>query len=52
MWLPEAENRGEQNGLKEANKHKFAILKYISHGDIVYNMVTIVDNTILHSCKS
>ena len=36
---------------KGNQKYKLRVIKYISNGDIIYSMVTIVNNTILHFRK-
>ena len=34
--------------VKEVTKRKLPVIKYTVHGDAIYNMMTIVNNTILY----
>ena len=34
--------------VKVVERYKFPIKKYTSHGDLIYSVVTIVNNTVLH----
>lgn len=35
-------------GVKGIKRHKLPVMKEISQGDMIYNMVTIVNNTVAH----
>lgn len=37
--------------VKRVRRYKFPDIKYVSHGDVLYSMVTLVNNTVLHICK-
>ena len=47
--LPEAESKGVEVGEMGKGCEKVQISTYkISHGDVIYSMVTIVNNTVVH----
>ena len=51
QWLPEVGSGwvGEwAKWVKEVTKHKLLVTKCKSHGDVIYSMVTIVNNTVLY----
>ena len=37
--------------MKEVKRYKLLVIKQISHRDIMYSTVTIVNNTVLHISK-
>ena len=34
--------------MKEGRRFKLPVIKYIWHGDVMYSMVSVVNNTVLH----
>ena len=39
---------GWANELKGPTRYKFPVTQQISHGDVMCNMVTTINNTVLH----
>ena len=50
-WVVARVGEDGKRGLKVAKSYKLAVIRYISHGNIVYSMVTGVISTVLHICK-
>ena len=46
-WLPEAGSMGWEKWVMGIKRSKLPVIKEVSHGDIMYSMVTIV-TTVLH----
>lgn len=41
-WLPEVGHTGWVKWLKGLKRYKFPVIKHVSHGDVMDNMVTVV----------
>jgi len=44
--LPKAEGGEWMKWVKRVKRYKLEVIKYISPGDVMYSMVTIVNNTV------
>ena len=33
------------------SEYKLSVIRGLNSGDLMYSMVTIIDNTVLHTCK-
>lgn len=37
--------------VKRVKRHKLSVMKYVNHRDVIYSLVTIVNNTVLQFSK-
>ena len=51
-WLPEVEGGWRVGKLGDGSpKNRLTAIKWIHHGDVMYNIVTVVNNAVLHIWK-
>ena len=47
-WWPQAGGGGRTKWVKGVTKYRLPIIKPITHEDVIYSMLTTVNNTVLH----